>query len=126
MTKSFLPDYSQMQIGSKHRPLFRLFAGEGWKFVRKDGRPLEFDTSIQAIEAAKECVRAILNPPIRAEQTAPVEIELDLRIEEWRRQREEQALQERQRVFGTDGPSMIFPGRGRPAVAVEHRKARRA
>jgi hypothetical protein len=39
MTKAFLPEYSQMPYGTRYRPLFRLFAGENWRFVRKDGQP---------------------------------------------------------------------------------------
>lgn len=68
MTKAFLPEYGQMPYGDKYRPLFRLFADENWRFVRKDGQPVECDTAGQAIEVAKECVKRILNPVIRSEE----------------------------------------------------------
>jgi hypothetical protein len=126
MTKSFLPEYSQMPVGSRYRPLFRLFADEAWKFVRKDGKPIECDTAGQAVEAAKECVKLILNPPIRAEKlTCDPEPAIDLGIDEWRQRREQEAAEERARLFGSEGTT-IYLGHGRTAVVVEHRHRRRA
>lgn len=71
MTKAFLPEYGQMPYGEKYRPLFKLFAGENWRFVRKDGKPVEYDTAGQAVDAAKECVKRILNPAIRSDEIEP-------------------------------------------------------
>ena len=48
MTKDFLPESSQMPYVSRYRPLFKLFAGENGRFVRKDGQPVECDTATQA------------------------------------------------------------------------------
>lgn len=111
----FLPDYSVMTINGRHRPLFRLFADSGWKYVRKDGRPVECDTVSQAIEAAKECVKCILNPPIRAEQ---VEVVADvLGVDAWHRERAGQAARDQQEAFG----QIFVKGK---AVAVEKRRAR--
>jgi hypothetical protein len=59
---SFLPDYSTMQINGRYRPLFRLFADSGWKYVRKDGVPVECDTVSQAIEAAQGMCEAHPEP----------------------------------------------------------------
>ncbi|HWK65376.1 MAG TPA: hypothetical protein VNS34_10570 [Rhizobiaceae bacterium] len=128
MTKEFLPEYSQMPYGSRYRPLFRLFAGENWRFVRKDGQPVECDTAIQAIAAAKECLTRVLNPSIRSEQIeqAPAMDALADEVTAFLARREQEAEQEKVRVFGDVGPSMIYPGRGRPPVAVEHRQRRRA
>ena len=37
MSGEFLPDYSQMPWNGRYRPLFKLFASERWRYVRKDG-----------------------------------------------------------------------------------------
>lgn len=101
----FLPDYGQMPWQGRYRPLFRLFAHEGWKFVRKDGLPIECDTAGQAIQAAKDCVRRILNPAIRAEQA---EIAADvLGVEEWRREKAAQVAGNQEAVLG----AVIVKGR---------------
>jgi hypothetical protein len=109
---SFLPDYSTMQIDGRYRPLFRLFADSGWKYVRKDGVPVECDTVSQAIDAAKECVKAILNPKIHAEQAEVVQDILG--VDAWHRQRAGQAAQDPQAAFG----AVIVKGR---QVKVERR-----
>jgi hypothetical protein len=109
---SFLPDYSTMQINGRYRPLFRLFEGSGWKYVRRDGIPVECDTVSQAIEAAKECVKCILNPPIRAEQAEIVKDVLG--VDAWHRERAGQAARDQQAAFG----AVIVKGR---QVKVERR-----
>lgn len=100
----FLPEYSQMPVGGRYRPLFRLFEGSGWKFVRKDGKPVECDTSGQAIEAAKECVRRILNPQIRAEQTCDA---LADEVTVWRQRRAGEAAEAQEAALG----AVIIKGR---------------
>ena len=115
MADQFLPDYSTMAINGRYRPLFRLFEGSGWKYVRRDGIPVDCDTVSQAIEAAKECVKYILNPPIRAEQAEIVQDVLG--VDAWHRERAGQAARDQQAAFG-----QIFV-RGKP-VAVEKRRAR--
>lgn len=114
----FLPDYGSMCVDGRYRPIFKLFASGGWKFVRKDGKPVECDTAAEAVLAAKECVKAILNPQIRAEtmEAAP-SIPDFLDAEAWRRDREAVLTKEQEEAFGT-----IFV-RHR-AVKVERRRAR--
>ena len=125
MTKEFLPEYSQMPYGTRYRPLFRLFAGENWRFVRKDGEPVECDTAGQAITAAKECVKRILNPAIRSEQIeqAPAIDALADEVTAFLARREQEAEQEKVRVFGDVGPSTVFLRGGRQ-VQVEHKRRR--
>lgn len=114
-TPEFLPDYGQMLWKGRYRPLYKLFANDGWRHARKDGKPIECDTAHQAIEAAKDCVRRILNPEIRAEQA---EIVADvLGVEEWRRERAAQAAGDQEAVLG----ALIVRGK---AVKVERRKRR--
>lgn len=118
MSKTFLPEYSQMLIGTRYRPLFRLFAGEDWRYVRKNGQPVECDTAGQAIDAAKECVKVILNPVIRAEQMESDAL-LD-ELAEWRRRKDAEAAEERAKAFL--GAETIF-AKGRQ-IAVERRRTR--
>ncbi|TPJ70476.1 MULTISPECIES: hypothetical protein [unclassified Mesorhizobium] len=114
MTRDFLPEYSQMPRGSRYLALYRLFAGSGWKYVRKDGAPVECDTASQAIEAAKECVKRILNPEIRSEQAAVVEDVLG--VEAWQRARAGQAAEIQESALG----AIIIRGR---QVKVERKRA---
>lgn len=121
----FLPEYSQMPVGDRYRPLFRLFAGEGWRYVRKDGRPVECATIGQAIAEAKDCVRRILNPQIRAEQIAPIVPDaLAEEVQAFLVRRDQEVEAERHGVFGSAGPSTLYLKGGRQ-VAVETRRSRR-
>jgi hypothetical protein len=98
--------------------LFKLFAGENWRFVRKDGQPVECDTATQAIDAARACVKAILNPDICAKV-----IEHDAMLDEvaeWRQRNDAEAAEERARAFL--GPESLFTKDRR--VIVERRRAR--
>lgn len=113
----FLPDYSSMRINGHHVPLFRLFARSPWKYVRKDGKPVQCATLSEAIAEAKACVRRILNPEIRAEISAAETVADVLGIASWHEERATRAAQEQQAAFGT-----IFV-RHKP-VAVERRRSR--
>ncbi|WP_144223449.1 hypothetical protein [Mesorhizobium amorphae] len=104
-TPDFLPDYSSMPFNGRYRPLFKLLSTDNWRFVRKDGMPIECDTASQAIEAAKDCVRHILNPEIRAEQADKVADVLG--VEQWRRERAAQAAGDQEAVLG----AVIVKGR---------------
>lgn len=100
----FLPDYSSMSINGRHRPLFKLFASDGWRYVRKDGRPVECDTPAQAITAAKECVKRILNPEIKSEK---VNDALADEVMLWRQRRAEEAAEAQEATLG----AVIVKGR---------------
>ncbi|MFC5385171.1 hypothetical protein ACFPLB_04225 [Aquamicrobium segne] len=91
-----------MQVNGRYRPLFRLFCSDRWKFVRKNGVPVECDTAREAVEAAKECVKAILNPKIRSEgmEISPAIPEF-LDAEAWSRERAEKQAQQQEETFET-------------------------
>jgi hypothetical protein len=91
-----------------------LFEGSGWKFVRKDGKPVECDTSGQAIEAAKECVRRILNPEIRAEQTSDA---LADEVTLWRQRRAGEAAEAQEAALG----AIVVKGRSVEVVRLGRR-----
>lgn len=98
----FLPDYKWMQVKGRYRPLFRLFCSDRWKFVRKNGVPVECDTASEAVAAAKDCVKAILNPQIRSETMETVPAVPDfLNPEAWNRERAERQAAEQEEAFGT-------------------------
>jgi hypothetical protein len=112
MSGEFLPDYSQMPWNGRYRPLFKLFASERWRYVRKDGAPVECDTASQAIEAAKACVRRILNPTIYSERAAVAEDVLG--VAAWHEERAARAAQDQETALG----AVIVKGR---QVKVERR-----
>lgn len=114
MSGEFLPDYSQMPWNGRYRPLFKLFASERWRYVRKNGAPVECDTASQAIEAAKACVRRILNPTIYAEQAAVAEDVMG--VAAWHEQRAARAAQDQEAALG----AIVVKGR---QVKVERRRA---
>lgn len=120
-TKSFLPDYGSLSVDGAYLPLFKLFAGESWRYVRRKGQKVRCETAAAAIIAAKEHVRAILNPPIlttKAEQNIPEIIPEILDVDAWRQSKAEEQAAERERVFS----GTIFR-KGR-AIQVEKRRAR--
>lgn len=72
MSKTFIPDYGFICIGPDYIPTFKLFADESWRQVRKDGKPVKCLTSIQAVQAAKDHVTVILNPPLKSERAPAI------------------------------------------------------
>ncbi|PSJ60769.1 hypothetical protein [Pseudaminobacter soli (ex Li et al. 2025)] len=114
----FLPEYRYLPWKGGYRPMFRLFTSDRWKLVRKDGEPVSCNTASQALAEAKECVRRILNPEIRAE-TADTDPAIPdfLDSDEWRRERAARTAEEQQEAFGT-----IFV-RSKP-VTIEYVKRR--
>ncbi|PWJ80618.1 hypothetical protein C7441_112160 [Pseudaminobacter salicylatoxidans] len=98
----FLPEYRYLPWKGGYRPMFRLFTSDRWKLVRRDGEPVSCDTAGQALAEAKECVRRILNPEIRAEMAEAVPKVPDfLNPEIWDRDRKAREVQEQQEAFGT-------------------------
>mgnify|MGYP001057860441 CR=1 FL=1 len=108
----FLPDYSSMPWNGRYRPLYKLFASDGWRYVRKDGQPVECDTASQALDAAKDCVKRILNPTIYAERAETVKDVLG--VAEWHEQRAARAAVDQEATLG----AIIVKGR---QVKVERR-----
>ncbi len=118
--KQFFPEYSQMPYGDRYRPLFRLFAGENWRFVRKDGKPIECETAGSAIAAAKECLRLVLNPEIRSEAIeAAANDALSGEAAAFLARRDQEAEEQKARVFAS--MSTVFLRGGRQ-VQVERRR----
>jgi len=68
--KVFLPDYGSQRVGRQYRGLYRLFDGEEWHHVLVGGLPTLFPSQAEAVSAAKDAVRAVLNPPITSHRSA--------------------------------------------------------
>lgn len=99
MIGDFLPEYKAVPTPRGYRPSYRLFVGEREKLVPYREGPQHFPTATAAIDAAKEYVRAKLNPTIRAEQA---EVVADvLGVDAWHRERAGQAARDQQEAFGT-------------------------
>jgi len=117
LSRTFYPEISFMPAGGVYRPLFRLFSDENWRMVRKDGKPVERNTAGEARQAARDCLEAILNPPLRSETMAETETADILGIAEWHETRAARAAEEQQAAFGT----VSVKGR---VIEVERRRAR--
>ena len=64
---TFLPELATKRSAGGHRALFRLFEEQDWRFVMKDGSPALFANQGAARNAARDVIRAILNPTMRSE-----------------------------------------------------------
>lgn len=120
MAADFLPDYNFMPWNGRYRPMFKLFAGENWRLVRANRAPVECDTPGQAISAAKDHVKRILNPAIRSTKDAPnipENIPDVLDVDAWRHARAGQPERDQRAAFGS-----IFK-RGRE-IKVETKRAK--
>ena len=68
--KTFLPDYGTQRVGTDYRGLFRFFDDDEWHVVQESGAPSLFSTPKEALEAAKDTVRKVLNPPVLCHRSA--------------------------------------------------------
>jgi len=124
MSKEFLPEWcgKAMETRDGYRALYRLFEGDAWKMVSKNGRPLVFAQKAEARAAARALVKQIINPTLRTmhAEAAPVDDE----VEAWRRDRDAAIEAERASVF-RDMPTSAVKGKRGNLVRVERRRARR-
>lgn len=116
MSGDFLPDYDTMPLLGQYVGLWKLQEHHEWRQVRENGRPKLMPSRKAALESAKDCVRAILNPPVRVEQSEKTGEDLVMDAQVARLQL--QAAQQRE-TFG----SVIVKGK---AVSVEVRRGKRA
>jgi hypothetical protein len=107
----FLPEYHYLPVLGGYRASYRLFADRPFRLIPGAEK---FATASQAITAAKDYVRARLNPPIRGEVTEPCDV-LDVRA--WHEQKAAQRAAEQEQALG----AIIIKGR---AVKVERAKVR--
>lgn len=113
----FLPEWNAVPNGrGKFIPIYRRFDGEDWKQLWRDGRAVLLETADEARKVARDHVKRLLNPEIKAQVTPAVETPIPaiLDVDQWRLDREDKQRQERDRTFG----AMVFPRRGKP-VRVE-------
>lgn len=119
MSRTFFPKAHYLPIGSGYKPLFRWFEESSWTMVPNTPA---LPTVKQALAAAEAYMKTRMNPPIRAEKIeTPVREGLVDEVQEFLVRRDKWAEEERRSVFGSDGPAMVFPRRGKP-VQVERRR----
>jgi hypothetical protein len=121
----YFPEHMAISCRGGFRAAFRLFSGAPVRYVSKDGQPLVYPTEGEAKAAARECLARVLNPPIRAEKIEPPAPDpLESEYKEFLTRREQEAAEERARVFGSAAPTKFYPGKGRAPVVVETRRRR--
>lgn len=114
MNGDLLPEYKAVPTPHGYRPSYRLYVGQPERCVTYPEGPRYFATAGEAVRAAQEHVRATLNPPIRAEKLVATD---ELGVDEWRRQKAQQAIEEQQSVLG----AIIIKGR---QIEVETKRRR--
>lgn len=109
-----------LPIGGKYRPMYRMKPTDRWCLVTSEGKPVECDTATKAHRAARDVIDAIERPVhLIEEEPQPLG-----NVDDWRRQRTDKQVVERERVFGGP-PSTIFLKGGRQ-VRVETKGRARA
>jgi hypothetical protein len=105
----FLPEYHYLPVPGGYRASYRLFAGSPFRLIPGAEK---FASAGQAITAAKEYVRARLNPPIRGEVTEARDV---LGLQQWHEEKAAQRAAEQEQALG----AIVINGR---AVKVERRQ----
>lgn len=108
----FLPEYAQASIGAHYIGMYRLFTNQKWQAVCDPStkKAARYSSAIEAVAAAKEYVRAKLNPVIRSETKEPERDVLGLK--DW--------LRDRQTEHAT--AKLIGKTKRFKPVVVEHKK----
>lgn len=110
MTDGFLPEFKIMPAkGGGYLALYRLFEGKPFVIIPGGAR----ESATKALNAAKEYVRAKLNPPIRCEKAEPTAA---LGVADWHEQRAARQAEQQEQALG----GVIVKGR---TVVVERRRA---
>lgn len=110
MSADFLPEFRTVPMpGGGYRGCYRLFVGKPFRLIPGEAN----ETAGQALTAAREYVRAKLNPPIRAEQ-APVDAD-PFGIAAWQEERAGKGAELQEATLG----AVIIKGR---AITVERRR----
>lgn len=112
MSAQFLPEYSFVPVPGGYKPAYRLFVDKPLHIVPGS---VAVASTVQATALAKEYVRERLNPPIRSE--VMVDIQDELGVDQWRREKAQQAIEEQQSVLG----AIIIKGR---QIEVETKRRR--
>lgn len=73
MTGDFLPEWNCIAVRGGYVGVFKRFTTDDWHMVRDEIGVRKFATAPEAIAAAKELIRAELNPAILAERAFEAE-----------------------------------------------------
>jgi hypothetical protein len=124
VTRKFCPDYGALPTRLGYLPMHAWFADEKLKVTTFKGERRYFPTAADARQAAKDFVTEQINGRDRAERVEVQHDPLEDEFQDFVLRREQKAAEERARVFGTAGPATIYPGKGKPPVAVEIKRRR--
>jgi hypothetical protein len=115
----FQPEVNVLPVGEKYRPMYKLRPTDRWSLVLRGNKPVECDTSYGARKVAQELIDAIMNPThVIEDEPAPFGS-----VEDWRKERDEQVIAERERVFGSLPLNVVRDCKGNQ-VAVTRRRVR--
>lgn len=120
MSGEFDTSVNALPWKGQYRPAYKLYPGENWRMVKRNGAPVECDTAGQALAIAQETVDDITTAP-------RVLDEAELLAEAWgtkdfRPQKDAELTAERENIFGAT-PSMLFK-KGGGTIPVETRRMR--
>lgn len=114
MTGDFLPEWNCIPVRGGYVGVFKRFTTDDWHMVRDATGVRKFATAPEAINAARELIRAELNPAIRAERAFVAEAKaFKARIDD--------AADLVASVFGSAPKAVYAKGR---AIPVEVRRAK--
>lgn len=124
MSRKFCPDYGALPTRQGYLPMHAWFADEKLKVTTFKGERKYFQTAAAARQAAKDFVTEQINGRDRAEQVEAQHDPLEDEFQDFLARREQQAAEERARVFGSAAPTIVYPGKGKPPVVVEVKRRR--
>lgn len=108
----YLPRCTSQQIGIRFIGMFKIFERQEWRVVLdKEGKKRYFDTDREAYKAAETVLKKIINGKIRAERMTDKPIDpLEAEAAGWRKRKDSEATQERQRVFNAPAKTVFAKG----------------
>jgi hypothetical protein len=100
MSADFLPEFRTVPMpGGGYRGCYRLFVGKPFRLIPGEAK----ETAGQALTAAREYVRAKLNPPIRSE----IAVKDVLGVQQWHEERAARQAEQQEQALG----AIIVKGR---------------
>lgn len=120
MSGEFDTSVTALPWKGQYRPAYKLYPGENWRMVKRNGAPVECETAGQALTIARETVDDITTAPRvldEAEQLAEMWGARNFRAE-----KDAALTAERECLFGVS-PSMLFK-KGGGTIPVETKRRR--
>ena len=126
--KQFLPEWKPRLVNGVYRAWYRIYDGDSWRQVFRDGKPAVFATEGEARHAARNVVLRIINRDIRvhrADVTAEAEAAGAEEIKAWREAKARSVEMEKKKVFGAMPTRSVRAKKGRVVMVERRRLGRR-